>query len=719
MSNFVLTQVAGAMSSYRYTQESYDPDKLGLGPMMIQQNGGGDESFVGPIPIAVVRPMEAATAIPVGFPWAMRWSNSVTSQIDWIFCAEILTAATAIRRLTFATMNRLTGVMSHVGFVTVTFPGTPEAKTIRWLRGAYSTHTTGTVTVSGTAVTGTGTAFQSDGACVGNRIGFGSTDPEQITQWYEISAIASETGITLTTTAGTIAGGTAYVIEDLRLLVGVTSVTTSLGGVYMVEGLRVEQFTSIGGTIPAAVSTDKIRQCIFLKDATTGTALATFGAGLEPQANKSTHFLWQLHTLTNPIMQKYNIRAALTISGGSTTSALVLITGSGGALTGSASQLNNGRYALVQHGPGAGVGCIYFTTVSRVYRTANVNSITTASTSWLIDSMLETPPGTTNTFNITGGMQAIEYMDTIDRFVITTVSSQSTRSYLTRYLTDGSQFDRIIFVDARQSDQSLADATTTPFPSINSTIFTIGLEGGMAYIERFINTAFANQLYAVPLGADWDFASTTNCRVIFPRMNLNNAGDFTRAFMNTTQVIGGASGKNLGMPCEPVRLYYRTAGITDDSGSWTLLPENGLMNGVTGVTSIQFMAEFRIGNTTIPGRIHAIGAAYNATGVLPSANWQESVGQSSVVNAQFAWRFKTAYGTTIPRLRIRLYNAVTGALLDDDDSVTQAGTWEKSTNGGVSYGSWNSTDKTNETTYLRWTPAATSSVNVRPLLTEY
>jgi hypothetical protein len=718
MSDFALAQVAGPLSSYRYTQETYDPDELGLGPLMIQLNGGGDESYVGPLPVSLVRPMEASTAIPVAFPWAMRWSNSATSQIDWIFCADISTAAVT-RRLTFATMNRLTGVMSHVGFVTVTFPGTSEAKTIRWLRGTYSKHTTGTVAVSGTAVTGTGTAFQSDGACVGNRIGFGSTDPALITQWYEISAIASETGITLTTTAGTIAGGTAYVIEDLRLLMGVTSVTTALGGVYMVEGLRVEQFTSVGGTIPAAVTTDKIRQCIFLKDAATGTALVTFGAGLEPQASKSTHFLWQLHTLANPIMQKYNIRAALTISGGSTTSALVLITGAGGAVTGAVSQLNNGRYAVTQHGPGSGLGCIYFTTASRVYRTTDLSTITAASTTWLPDNMLETPPGSINTFGAGAGMQAIEYMDTIDRFVITTTGGAGIRSYLTRYLTDGSQFDRIIFADLKQSDQSLADATVAPFPSINGTNFNLWVEGGVAYITRFVTTAFGNQLYAVPMGADWEFAASTNCRVIFPRMTLGNAGDFKRAFMNTTQVIGGATGKNLGMPCEPVRLYYRTAGISDDSGSWTLLAENGVMSGAVGVSEIQFMAEFRIGNTMIPGRIHAIGAAYSATGVLPSANWQESVGQSNVGNAQFAWRFKTAYGSAIPRLRIRLYNAITGALLDDDDTTTQAGTWEKSTNGGVSYGAWNSTDKANETTYLRWTPAATSSVNVRPLLTEY
>lgn len=61
---------------------------------------------------------------------------------------------------------------------------------------------------------------------LGSRIGFGSTDPTQITHWYYINAITNDTTLTIQvsdTAAGTggtaanptIASGTAYVIEDL------------------------------------------------------------------------------------------------------------------------------------------------------------------------------------------------------------------------------------------------------------------------------------------------------------------------------------------------------------------------------------------------------------------------------------------------------------------------------------------------------------------------
>ena len=107
----------------------------------------------------------------------------------------------------------------------------------------------------------------------GNRIGFGSTDPKQITTWYEISAMASDTGITLATSAGTIAAGTPYVIEDLRAYLNCTSVTTSLGGIYVIKGLNPAHFTGAGGAVPAATTVDNIKASYFLKDAATGTAL--------------------------------------------------------------------------------------------------------------------------------------------------------------------------------------------------------------------------------------------------------------------------------------------------------------------------------------------------------------------------------------------------------------------------------------------------------------
>lgn len=709
---------AGALSSYRTGLQAYDPDKLGLGPLMVQVNGGGDGSFVGPMPIAVVRPMEASTAIPLSFPCAMQWSNKAASQWDWIFAADV-SAAAVTRRLGMFRLDRLTGTATYDGFVTVTFPGTSEAKTIRGLRLDYKTESVGTVGVSGTALTGVATQFLANKVCVGNRIGFGSTDPDIITQWYEISAIASDTGITLTTNAGTISAGSVYVIEDLRLAMIVTSVTTNLGGLYLVKGLRRELFSSGGGVVPAAVSTDSIRACYFLKDAATGTALASMGGAMEDPLDASSRYMWVLETLANPVMFKFNIRAALTVATGYSTNAFVFKTGAGGVLTGAASQLNNGRLAQAFHGPGSGKDCIYFTTATRIYRTAEVSTITTGSTVWLIDNMTEVPPGGVSTYALGGGMQAIEYSGFIDRFVVTTTGASGTRSYITQYRTDGGQMDRIILADFKQIDQGSADASITPFPSINASPMSAWIEGGMAYLARFGITAIINQMWCVPLGADWEFAASTGSRVIFPRLSTQGASKFVQAFFTGVEVLGGATGKNLGMSPQPIRMYYRTGGISDNSGGWNLLTNSGDMSGVGGADYVQFMAEYRMDNTMIPGRLLNVGAIFLDSSM--SDNWQGSsdIG-TNITTKTFGFRQSVAYGTAVPRLTVQLFDAESGVSLGSDDSVTKAWTWEKTTNAGGAWGAYNTTDRANADTYVRVTPTSLAdNIKVRAVIREY
>src|SRR3972149_838216 len=118
-------QQLGSLPTYRYGVETYDPDKLGLGPLIFQYTGAGNEDkFAGPLKVGLARPMEQSTAIASQYPWAT--------------------------------------------------PG----------------------------------------------------DASTVPTWYEISAIATDTGLTLASTAGTV-GASAYIIEDLRACLGVTRVTNS------------------------------------------------------------------------------------------------------------------------------------------------------------------------------------------------------------------------------------------------------------------------------------------------------------------------------------------------------------------------------------------------------------------------------------------------------------------------------------------------------------
>lgn len=709
----------GSLPTYRYSVDSYDSTKLGLGPLIFQRTGGNNEDkFIGPSTISVARPMEQSTTIPGVFPWAMRWQNNTDGEIDWIFLADNAATA-ATRRIIAYTYNRRLSEWTWKGFITITFP-TGTNHIIRGMRMTYDAESTGTIEVSGTAVTGTSTLFQTNKVCVGNRIGFGSTDPTEITTWYEISAIGSDTGITLSTSAGTISAGTSYVIEDLRCVLANTNATTTNGGLFVIKGLNIDAFSPSGTAVPAATTVDNIRASYWLADAATVTNTVSLGLGIATRTSPTSQFVYVLDTIANPIVFKYNIRENLTLASGKATNAFVYKTGAGGALTGTASQLNNGRLATAAHGAHSGVETLYFTTTTRVYA-APTSGITTGSTTWLSSGsvMTEVPPGGVSTFSAGAGMQSIEYIANIDKFVICS-STAPVRSYITQYRTDAGQFDRVFGCDIRQIDQSGADSSTTPVPSMSGASYSAWGEGGLCYLCTTGITAILNRMYAVPFGADWEYADTTNSRAITPEISLVDCEKFIAIIASQVQVLGsgGNTGHNLGLNTEPYKIYYRTSGISDDSGSWTLLDSSGILTD-TGTSSIQLMFEFKtIGTLNLPARICNVAVLYQDSS--SGDEWNASYLASNSATSTFGFYFRTAYGGTVPRLKITVKDANSGSILWTDDSVTQNGTWEKSTDGGSNWVSYNTTDRANDNTYIRIQPDSIAS-NVKTIasLREY
>lgn len=689
---------------------SYDATKTNLGALIQQKTGVTEvEKFAGPMPIALARPMEASTAIASIYPHVLE----VSSDIHWIFLADNATAA-ATRRIVKYTYTISTGVFTWDGFITLTFP-TATSHTIRGFRMTRDFYTTGTASVSGTSVTGSGTAWSDSLIAVGSRIGFGSTNPNSISTWYEISAIGSNTDITLTASGGTIADG-PYVIEELRAVVATTNATTTNGGLFVAKGLREAVFTVGGTNISAATTTDNLRAVYWLADASTVTNTISCGVALGDFDSWTQQYVYIIDgTTTTNRVYKYNIRASLSgLASGKSTSAFVLVTGAQ-TPTGTCSQANNGRVGTLSHGPGSGVQSLYFATTTRVYRAA-LSGITSGNTAWHTDAMVEVPPGGSVTYPLTSAMASVELAGSIDRIFVMTTGTAGARSYVTKYNTNSDPFDHIFLTDDKQYDQSTTDSDAATHPAINALPFSVWSESGIAYLARVSAAAATNQLYAIPIGAHWTYAGgTPQQRLITPSMPTTNAVVFSRVYVNEATMAGVGT---LGLATEPFRLYYRTSGIDDDSGSWTILNDTHDLTSVAPTSAIQFMFEFRIlGTTCIPARIHSIAVLYEDNST--DSHYQPSVAQSSVASKIFAWRFSTAFGGTVPTLNIKLYHAVTGSLLDEDDSVTQAGTWEKSTDGGDTWGAYNTTDKANETTYIRFTPASLGDdISVRALLTQ-
>lgn len=735
-------------------------------------------------------------------------------KVDWVFLADNA-AATTNRRITLFTYDRSVSNFSWQGFITITHPSGTNA-TVRGMRAVYDTYTTGTVAVSGATVTGTSTTWSSDRIAIGSRIGFGSTDPTQISTWYYVNAVGSDTSITIQvniTASGTggtaanlsIAGGTAYVIEDLRILMTQTNATATNGGLFMATGVAFDDFTVGGTTIPTGVSTDKLKASYWLADASTVTNTAGAGVAIEDRASWTVQYCHVLDTAGR--VYKYNFRKALTLASGKDTTTLIFRTGVlSPVLQGTMSQTNNGRIGTLSHGPGSGVSSLYFVTTTRVYRVDITNGTTYASnaTNWATDSMLEIPTGDISTYTPSSVLSGVEIADQIDRLIVTgtgaasitavtyttgtvavsgtavtgsgttfttahvgmligfgttnpslvttwylisafssttgitlatsagTIGAGSTfvihynpsghnRSFITQYSTSGAAFDLPFGIDIRQMDQSSASNDVCPTPCPQGLPLSVWSEAGLVYICRgtpagTAGTALTNQLYAVPLGADWDFASgTVKQRLITPSLDTSNAWKLMRVVVNCEESVGGGA---LALPTEGYRVYYRTSGITDDSGSWTLVDSAGDLTGATTTNAVQFMFEFRtIGTFCVPARIFSVTCLYEDEST--DSHFEPSVAHSSIANKRFAWRYSRKFGGTVPDLRIELFNAVSGASIISDDSVSQTGTWEKSTDNGASWVTYDSADALNSTTYLRYTRSSlTDGLKVRALLTQ-
>ncbi len=813
--------------------------------------------------------------IPMMYPHVMTYDST----LDWVFLIENSTAASASRRIFLYEFNKINSVYTWKGFINATLV-TASAHTIRGFRALKYLHTTGTVGVSTTTVTGVGTKFQDEGIAVGARIGFGSNDPTVISTWYVISAIDSETGITLETSAGTITSGTSYVIEELRFVITTTNATVLNGGLFLVKGINYSDFINIGTTIPVATTIDNIKAVYWLSDSGTPTNTVTnisaCGCTVQSEINKGLHYAYVIDGTGSTYVNiyRYNLRATGSITSGKMTLSINyymtgdvgvssgVVTGNGTTfnssmvgmkigfgssspalittwytislfssatsitltdltlnlssgtsfivdsadvlctapqlVTGTISATNNGRVGTLRHGPGKDIESLYFVTyganLSRIYRAA-LSNIYMGNLDWISGNSQEIPPGGVGSFAPTNLLNSIEIIDSMDRLIVLSNGTTSVRNYVTRYTAEaGEPFDSIFGINDRQQDQILAlgnayitsgtvevsgtivtgtqtfftagmvgfrigfgftdptaistwytivnyasitsitlgtsagtigagsayviDWNSGTFPHFNTALqaTSVWSENGISHIVKHGVTPALCQMYSLPLSAHWTTAKETNQRIITPALYTPDCAKFIRVAIVDQNRMGSGE---FSMTPEPWRIYFRTKGIDLNIGEWTLVGKDGDLSGLSGSRFIQFMFEFvTIGISCIPARIMSLTVIYDDEGTTTDSHYQPSMAKSNALNKQFAWRFANNFSSTVPVLRIRLYNAISGDLLIDDYTNGTGGTWEKTIDGGNNWTVYNTTDKTNETTYIRYTPLSLGdNIKIRAVLT--
>ena len=695
------------------TSTSYTGTTTYLGPQIIQNTGTTpSEQYVSTVPLAIGRPMEAPTANAVAYPYVIPWSD----RIDWVFLAGNATAS-ATRVFVMYEYDKYMNLFTYKGFITLNGPG--GNLTVRGFRMDYVAYTTGTVQVSGTTVIGTGTKWVTDRMAAGARIGFGSTDPTQITTWYEMSNpttsnIPSDTGLTLATSAGIYPSGTTYVMEELRVVTTIVSATATNSGLFLIKGLNKDTFQSGGLTFSLAANTDNLRALYWLADASTVTMTTAWGCAVDIKSGYTTQDCYTMNGTVSANgyqIYKYNIRAALTPTTGKDITSLLYKTGLiNSALTGTIIVTNNGRLATLRHGVANGVKSYFFVTTTRVYR-CDLSTVTNGSTNYITDAMIEVPPGGTTTY-AASTFTGVEWGELTDKLYLS--GAAAGRSYCTSYQTTSGQFERIFFANDLQTDQSTSDGGAPIHPTTNGTAMSLFTESGYLYACRNGTTVASNQIYAIPIKPHRGWADDFGSFVTTPILNTTNSVKLYRAYVNSTRQLGTLT---FGCPTEDFDVYYRTTGFESSGGTWTLIGNDGDLSSVGGVEQIQFKITFKVlGTWCIPSRIYSLSVVYEDSNT--DSHYTPSVNKSNVTNRIFAYRQSTSWGTIIPNLRIRLYNAATGgSVLDDTVVSSSSGIWQYSTD-GTNWNTWSSSAD-NVGNYIRYTATTLpDSIIVRALLTQ-
>lgn len=696
MARLSIEQLITTPSTLNYLAESaYDYTKWNLGKGIVYDS---TQKTMKPI-FDAIRPLEESTSFAAALVFAINYSPT----IEYIFGIENSTGATATRRVHMWTYNKKTMARSWNGFITLTL-ATATAHTVRSFKIDYKTEATGQASCATTTVTGVGnTSWITQGVAIGARIGFGSSDPKQITTWYRITAVGASS-LTLATSAGTVAQG-AYVIEEFRPVYVATNATTTNGGIHLGKGITPEDFTSGGTTISLAVSADGAKAVYWLKDnITTQTNIVSAGAAIDfasATATSLTMYVLDLVAAGNYKFYTYNLRAALTVTTGATASAWLLATGNN-PFTGTGSQNDNLTIATTAHGTGNGVKSLYMVTTTRVYRVPVTQIVSTSTTVFSApsDNISEIPPGGITTYVVTGALTSIEYIGVKDKFLISTTGAYN---YFTQYVNSGVAFDEIWGRDDKALDQSTMSGNVPKHISINGTAFSFhdSDNSGLVYMCKVSTTAGIGIVYIVNIGAHWD-DSGDYC-LFSPEITTTNALKYYRAFANH---IGFLGSQILGSATEPMEIYARTTNIrVNATSSWVMINEDNDVSGLSGAATIQFKVEWRtLGSTSIPAPVYGINLSYEDN--TTDSHYAASVTKSSTASKQFGFWFKTAFGTAVPTLYIRLYDADTGGLLLTDNTATPTlGSFEKTTD-GTTWGSYNTTDRGNAITYIRYTPTS-------------
>lgn len=637
---------------------AYDPNKINRGPHVGQYNLGSGEvdKFIGPNPIDIANNGNTQLAIPS----SMYSIVKINEDLYWVFGNDAA-AASATRRVQLWTFVPSTNTYNFVGAITLNFPGGGNATTIS-MRAVLQNYTTGSVSVIRDQVTGSGTTWNT-GLSAGSRIGFGSTDPSSIASWYQIHAISSDTSITIT---GSLSAslGTPYVIQDLMIL----QAQSNSNNLFIAKGLRFEDFRSPATSIPAAGTIDKIKAVYGLS--TAGGAICGIDfSNFQSWTTQSAFVVAQAGPQFQPLRLGFtNFRAPLLgLSAGVQTSSFTTYDQPSGFLAPLAT-VNNGVIGTLPTGRLANTASMYFYTntgfgiLGATYGVP-LEYILGGSSSLFLNSgysvaLFDNKPGgintTLNPYTASGGgIFTTVTVDNLTGKILTVLGSGSifandlisSTSLPKDTFEVTSSIKRINSLVASQLPNVLRKKNSTQYihflPSNTHTI--TATDGWMLFNYTTATTPNINSFMMYPMGADVEYTNQVNNRIICPKINLGiTPTKYYRVLVNCAKNIGD---DKFGVTPDMYKLQYRTSGISDNSGNWIDIRQDGNMYQVTPSSEIQFAFQFRtMGLMMLPARVLSLALLYEDQESIASF-YRWNVNDSNTINGTFSWTQVNLYSS--------------------------------------------------------------------------
>ena len=535
-----------------------------------------------------------------------------TENITWIFADE--NRNWTLSRIHLLTYDKREDRTKYVGSTYLTFPNSGQNFQPYDLEVLYEKYSTGTVTNTGTSVTGTSTAWVDFKFCNGARIGFGSTDPEYVTEWIEISTFNSNTSITLVNTpAINYPANTPYIIEEIRIIVARynNSGTLTNGGIFMAKGLSSFDFLNEKSTsIPTATTIDRIKACYFL-NTTVNHAYYYMNCVLGPKIDNNTQYLYVLsgqnNISTNNHFLVYNVRADLVSVGGITASAFVarsnvFTTQIYSTIPATAQKIT---VATTLSGPGKGVECLYFTYYWRTYRFKTAD-LRIPNNDVIFDEFMVN--------NRVGGAQVGTNSHTNPKYL-----PEEDLFYTRDYNYDSYFFSKpsSSITQMETGRYMLPPHHYSYYPNDDFDIeFTRTLNQG-GHLSRLSNGniilmndnvgQWAN-FNLVSYKADIYFAEKYNNFIVTPSIETYNCRKLKKLYLKTNVSIGNDTAPNL---TDDAIVYVRTLGIEDNSGKWIVLNKYKDLSKIPPTDKIQFRFGFKtLASMHMPIRIYNLGVLY-------------------------------------------------------------------------------------------------------------